>query len=133
MGEVKTIIRITNATDEALLRRKKLKKVRSVEVEATVDTGAIKTCVPMHVLAKIGVLPMRTQPAMMADGRVVDVGVSEPVSLQILDRETSESVLIMGTEVLLGQTSLESTDVLVDCPQKKLIPRLPNTPVMMVR
>ena len=135
MGEVRLKIRITNAGDEYLNRRRKLakKKIRSCEVDAVVDTGAIKTCVPQHVLAKLGVLPMRISPAQLADGSIVHVGVSEPVSMQILDRETSESVLIMGTEVLIGQTALESTDCLVDCARQQVVPRISNTPVFWVR
>ena len=135
MGEVRIKIRLINASDEALHRRKKLtaKKVRSVEVNAIVDTGAIRTCIPHHLMLKLGLLPDSYTEARYADGRTDSVMVSEPVSMEILDRRVTEGLLVLGDEVLLGQTALESTDLLVDCAKQQVIPRNPNTPVLWVR
>ncbi len=135
MGEVRIKIRLINATDEALNRRKKLakKKIRSVLAEAIVDTGAIRTFIPHHLMLKLGLLPDSYTEAKFADGRTASVIVSEPVSMEILDRRVTEGLLVLGDEVLLGQTALESTDLLVDCAKREVVPHNPNTPVMWVR
>lgn len=135
MGEVRVQIRLVNAGDEFLARRKKLsaKKIRSVKVNAVVDTGAIRTCIPHHVMLKLGLLPDSYTEARYADGRTDSVIVTEPVTMEILDRRVTEGLLVLGDEVLLGQTALEATDLLVDCPKQEVVPRNPNTPVLWVR
>jgi hypothetical protein len=42
---------------------------------------------------------------------------------------------VLGSEVLIGQTALESTDLLVDCNQQKVItnPAHPNSAVIRIR
>lgn len=47
---------------------------------------------------------------------------TRPVIIELLGRETIESVLVTGNEVLIGQTVLETLDVLLDCKDQRLIP-----------
>ena len=48
MGEIRVKVLLTNSVDEALYRRKKLKKsaVRRYEADAMVDTGAVRSIIP---------------------------------------------------------------------------------------
>ncbi|MFN3978741.1 MAG: clan AA aspartic protease, partial [Sulfurihydrogenibium azorense] len=48
MGEVRVRAKLTNAIDEALVRRGMLKpeQVRSYEADALVDTGAVRVAIP---------------------------------------------------------------------------------------
>jgi hypothetical protein len=39
-----------------------------------------------------------------------------------LHRRTSDDALVLGDEVLIGQTLLEKMDLLVDCPNQRIIP-----------
>ena len=57
MGGIRVKVLLTNATDLALHRMKKLakKKIRSYEADALVDTGAVRSVIPSHVLSKLGV------------------------------------------------------------------------------
>ena len=57
------------------------------------------------------------------------------VTLYLLDREVSENFLILGDEVLIGQTALEATDLLVDCGRQRVTtnPDHPNAPVIRIR
>ena len=43
--------------------------------------------------------------------------------------------MVLGDEILIGQTVLEKTDLLVDCTRQQLVPNPahPNQPVMKVR
>ncbi len=73
--------------------------------------------------------------AVYADGRREEVDVSEPVLIEIRGRKVYEECLILGDEVLVGQTALEKTDLQVDCRSRTLRPnpKHPDRPVMPVR
>jgi len=137
MGEVRVKIRLANVGDETLFRRKKLakSKIRSVEVEAVVDTGAVRSCIPETIMLKLGLMEQARQVARYADGRTDTVIISEPATMYILDREVSENFLVLGDEVLIGQTALEATDLLVDCNGRRVTtnPDHPNAPVIRIR
>ncbi len=60
--------------------------------------------------------------AALADGSKIPVGVSGGIRFEIEGRETLEDAYIIGNDVLIGQTVLESTDLLVDCTNRKVIP-----------
>jgi clan AA aspartic protease len=137
MGEIRVKVTLKNAMDVQLHQLKKLakKKIRSCEVDAIVDTGAVLTIVPQPILDKLGVGIRGTRVAEYADGRKEEVGMSHAVIIEILGRDTSEGVLAIGNEVLIGQTVLEAMDLLADCRRQKLVPNPahPDHPVLMVR
>jgi predicted aspartyl protease len=60
--------------------------------------------------------------AKYADGRQESVGLTTPVIIEIEGRETTEVTLVTGDEVLIGQTVLETLDLLVDCKNQRLVP-----------
>ena len=122
MGEVKATVKIRNATDVGMHRRGLLPvdQIRSVTVEAFVDTGAVRSCIPVDVKEKLGLETLRHINAQMASGHTESVELTEAAYLEILDRVATESFLVQGSEVLLGQTALESTD-------------LPNSAVIRIR
>ncbi|MBM2814263.1 MAG: Peptidase aspartic [Ignavibacteria bacterium] len=57
-----------------------------------------------------------------ADGRNESVGVSELIIINIMGRDTLEEALILGDEVLIGQTVLEKLNLLVDCANNRIVP-----------
>ncbi len=137
MGEVRLRIRLTNAMDEALARRHQLDpaKVRSCEVTALVDTGAVLSVIPAQVMQDLGVESTGSRVAEYADGRKDRVIVTESVVFNVLGRRTPEETLVLGDEVLIGQTVLEKLDLLVDCANRQLIPNPahPDQPVTKVK
>ena len=90
MGEIRVKVVLTNCTDEALHRRRKLKKsaIRRFEADAMVDAGAVRSVIPMHVMEKLGVLERGQRVAEYADGRKEKVGITEPIIFDILGRDT---------------------------------------------
>jgi clan AA aspartic protease len=137
MGEVRVKARLTNAVDEALVRRGALRpeQVRTYEVDALVDTGAVRVILPTHVASRLG-LGMRGQRlAEYADGRKDTVNVTEPIVVEIEGRDTLEEALVLGDEVLIGQTVLEKLDLFVDCKRRRLVgnPAHPDQPVTKVK
>ena len=137
MGEVKVNVKISNAMDVAMTRRGLIPRdqIRSVIVEAVVDTGAVRSCMPVDVKEKLGLETVRHINAQMANGQTQSVELTEGVDMEILDRIVTEAFLVLGSEVLIGQTALEATDLLVDCNRKKVIPNPdhPNSAVIRIR
>ena len=131
MGEVHVSVRLANASDVFMMEQGQLdpSKVRSCEVDAVVDTGATRSAIPQHIVDLLGLTVSRQGNATLADGRRVSVGVSSPISFEIEGRKTSEDAYIVGDTVLVGQTVLESTDLLVDCTNRRVIPGHPDGPV----
>ncbi|MDQ3133868.1 MAG: retroviral-like aspartic protease family protein [Acidobacteriota bacterium] len=137
MGEVRTPVLLTNAFDESLARRGRLAtdQIRKYEADALVDTGAVRCVLPPHVVQQLGLEIRGQRVAEYADGRKESVGVTEPVIIDIDGRDTLEEALVLGDEVLIGQTVLEKLDLLVDCVRQKLIPNPahPDQPVTKVK
>jgi len=136
MGEVRVRVKLTNAIDEALVRRGMLKpeQVRSYEADALVDTGAVRCILPPHVVERLG-LDIIQRVAEYADGRLDIVGLTEAFTLRVLDREELENALVLGDEVIIGQTALEKLDLVVDCVNRRLLPNPahPDQPVSKVK
>ncbi|MCC7293778.1 MAG: hypothetical protein IT449_17100 [Phycisphaerales bacterium] len=130
-------VKLTNAMDESLARRGRLsdKDVRAYEADAMVDTGAVQSVVPIHVLQRLGVEIRGERVAEYADGRCDTAGISEPILFELQGRDTMEDALGLGNEVLIGQTVLEKLDLLADCSGRRLIPNPahPDQPVTKVK
>lgn len=137
MGEIRVKVRLTNAIDEGLVRRGQLTaaQVRTFEVDAVVDTGAVRCVVPPQVVQDLGLQIRGQRVAEYADGRKESVGVTEPLIVEFLRRDTLEEALVLGDEVLIGQTVLEKLDLLADCVNQRLVPNPahPSQPVTKVR
>jgi clan AA aspartic protease len=137
MGEVKVQVKLTNSIDLGMFHRGVLARdqVRSETAEAVVDTGAVRSCMPVDMMQKLGLRASRRINAQMADGQTLSVEMTEGVDMEILDRLVTEAFLVLGTEVLIGQTALEASDLLVDCNRRKVIPNPdhPNSAVIRIR
>ncbi len=137
MGEIRVKVRIANQFDEMQARRGMIPwdEVRSYEADAVVDTGAVRSVVPPHVLDVLGVELLGDRVAEYADGRKESVPLSEPLTFRLSDRETTGEALVLGAEVLIGQTILEKLDLLADCANRRLVPNPahPDQPVSKVR
>ncbi len=137
MGEIRVRVRLTNSHDETRHRLGELpkNKMRTYEAEAMIDTGAVRSVIPAHVLQKLGVGIRGTRVAEYADGRKESVGVTESIVFDVLGRDTLEEALVLGDEVLIGQTVLEKLDLLADCANRRLVPNPahPDQPVSKVK
>ena len=137
MGEIRAKVKLTNAVDEELYREGKLTKdqIRTYEADAMVDTGAIRCVIPVHVQQKLGLRERGRRIAEYADGRKDNVAITGPVIFEILGRDAIEEALVLGDEVLVGQTLLEKLDLLADCARQKVVPNPahPDQPVSKVK
>lgn len=136
MGAVRVQVKLTNAVDEELVNRGLLNPtlLRFCEIQALVDSGATRTVLPSLIVQQLGLRIRGQEIAQYADGRQEVVGLTGPVIIELLGRETIEAAMVIGDEVLIGQTVLETLDLLVDCKNQCLIPNPahPDQPVLRV-
>ncbi len=137
MGEVRVKIKLTNAVDQALVRRGLMKpeQVRVYDADALVDAGAVRCVLPPHVVERLGLNDVGRRTAEYADGRLESVPLTEPFILEVAEREELETAMVLGDEVLIGQTALEKLDLFVDCVNQRLVPNPahPDQPVSKVK
>lgn len=90
MGEVRVKVKLTNGVEEALVRRGLLAadQVRSYEANALVDTGAVRSVIPVQVVQHLGLEIARKTRATYANDSFEDVDVSEMVGIDLIDRRT---------------------------------------------
>ena len=124
MGAVYVTVRLSNAIDAEMERQGLLEKsrIRTYEGEALVDTGAARSVIPPDIANNLGLGIYRQATGLLADGTRISCGVCNGIRFEINGRETLEDAYVMGDSILIGQTVLESTDLLVDCVNRKVIP-----------
>ena len=124
MGEVYVKVQLSNATDVEMAEQGLIEKskVRTCQVDALVDTGANRSILPNGIVERLGLRIRRQATGTLADGSQVSCGVCSGVIFKIDGRETLEDAYVMGDSVLAGQTVLQSTDLLVDCSNHRVIP-----------
>ena len=136
MGAVRVKVKLTNAIDEELVKRGLLNPnlLRVYEAEALIDTGAVRTAIPLEVCEHLGLRIRSQEIAKYADGRQETVGLTGPILIELEGRETIEAAMVLGDMVLIGQTVLETLDLLVDCKNQRLVPNPenPERPVLRV-
>lgn len=137
MGEVRVQVKLINAGDEVLVRRGLMTsdQVRTYTADALVDTGAVVSVLPIEVVQQLGLATIGQTSAEYANGYEETVDLTESVGIVIGDRRTTEETLVLGAEVLIGQTVLERLDLLVDSVNRRLIanPAHPDHPVLKIK
>lgn len=137
MGEVRVKTKLITAVDEDLVRRGMLQpgQVRTYEADALVDTGAVRMILPQQVVDRLGLAVRGQRVAEYADGCKEAVSVTGPLIIDLEGRDTLEDALVLGDEVLIGQTVLEKLDLFGDCQRQRLVPNPahPDQPVTKVK
>jgi clan AA aspartic protease len=137
MGEVRMKVTLINALDEMLVRRGQMTadQVHSYQTQALVDTGAVRSVIPVQVMQQLGLASRGQRVAEYADGRKDVVDIAEPLIIDWEGRDTLEDALVLGDEVIIGQTVLEKLDLHIDCVGQRVIPNPahPDQPVSKVK
>jgi len=109
-------------------------KLRSVHVEALVDTGAITLCIPEHVRIQLDLRELERREVTVANGNKEVVPYVGPVRITCLGRSCYGGALVLGDRVLLGAVPMEDMDLVVS-PSKRQVsvnPESPNIPSAIV-
>jgi len=130
MGLVMTKVKLTNLFDVEKARAGLIAEadIRSVEIEALVDTGAIGLAIPQDVADKLGLPIYRRRPVRVADGRAIEVADVGPLRFEVVGRDmiTEAMVLPAGTMPLFGAIQMEYLDLIVSPATGEAIARDPN-------
>ena len=128
-----TKLTITNGFDTENSARGLLAidRVRSVEVEALVDTGATTLCLPEDVVKALGLREINRRKVKLADGSIREMSNVTGAFIEILGRGMSCDALVTpaGTTPLIGQIPLEALDLVVD-PKSRDVHVNPASPDM---
>ena len=96
---------------------------RSLDLEATVDTGAAYTTVPGRLLRELGVEPGGRRSFKLADGRRIEGAYGR--AWASINGEAEVTIVVFGADdgpVLLGAYTLEGLSLAVDPVQQRLVP-----------
>ena len=125
MGHVFAELTLKNASDLAYARNGDIKEedVRSLTVNALVDTGATRLFISEEARQKLGLRIVGGAPIHIANGTSVVCQVTEPVEIIWKNRSsTFNAVIIPGSDVtLLGVIPLEDLDLMVNPVTQELV------------
>ncbi len=96
---------------------------QSLEIEATVDTGAAYTTLPASLLRDLGLQPRGKRRFLLADGRRVDMDYGQ--AWATVDGESVVTIVVFGEDdapALLGAYTLEGLALAVDPTSQRLVP-----------
>lgn len=133
MGEVRTRVTLENQGDRVLAEAGHLDiaRVRRVELEALVDTGAVMTLLPQDVVEALG-LPLDGNIIVtLANEDRVELARARFLSLTIGGRQMDTDCRVgpPQCEPLVGQLVLERLDLIVD-PIRRVISPRPESPFL---
>ncbi|MFQ5824252.1 MAG: retroviral-like aspartic protease family protein [bacterium] len=97
--------------------------IRTVKIEAIVDTGAAFLCLPQEVITKLGLMYSHSRNVITANGEAKRRIFAGAV-INIQGRETQMSVIENDemTPALIGYLVLEDLDLVVSTKSQKVIP-----------
>jgi clan AA aspartic protease len=136
MGKVMEKIKLTNSYDEDKVQSGywKPEQVRSMEIEALVDTGATMLMLPADVVERLGLKERGRRKVRYANGEKDTVPWVGGVRVTILGRDMIADALVepAGTTALIGQIPLEELDLIVDPKSRELRvnPASPDAPLL---
>lgn len=130
MGRFGVDVKLANNQDVQMVAGGALStdKIRQVELQGVVDSGAAKLVLPASTVAQLGLHAVGEATVKYADHRTATRPVVEEVRLELLGRHGTFSAIVEPdrTTALIGAIVLEDLDFLVDCTKQKLVPRDPD-------
>ena len=131
MGKVYVQARLVNHADELLASQSIVKQehVRSCEVNALVDTGAVHCVINKEVMDLLDLPVSRRQNVRYADGRVAERTIVGDLRVFVMGRDAIVPAVVEdeGKVILIGQIALEQMDLIVD-PVKGTVGPRPESP-----
>ncbi|MDB5283892.1 MAG: hypothetical protein JWO06_2967 [Bacteroidota bacterium] len=136
MGLIYVDIKLANTVEEQLSRMNKIlpEEVKSIQVNALVDTAASYLCINENIANQLGLETRRTDIiTVLADGTQRKCNLVGPITIYFLTRSTVvEAIVLPGDEQpLLGAIPMESMDVIID-PLTQQLGVPPSRPYMIV-
>ncbi len=136
MGKVivKNVILKNNDDYRDFLRdRLSENEIKAITIDMIADTGARFVGLPMPIVSKLGLIESEKIKAKLGDGSIKQYSIYEGLRVQINDREAHVRCIGKPEKApcLLGQIVFEELDLVVDCPNNRVIPN-PEAPEGMM-
>lgn len=120
MGLVLAALRLANPARPELAE---------LDAKALADTGALRLCIPKHVVLQLGLQRTEQREVRTADGASHIVDNVGPIRVELLGRQCWTGALVLGVQVLLDAISMEDKDLIVDPARQRVMPN-PESPNM---
>ena len=125
MGRIVTKIKVENLMDVLLAEKGDLfpEQVRSIEIDALVDTGATLLCLLSKTIADLGLSFLGTRTVTTATGSI-ERRVFRGAQLSIMSRTCTVDVMELEDEIpaLVGYVPLENLDLQPDVKNRAFVP-----------
>ena len=109
------------------LKNPRNSKVKPIDVEALVDSGALHLCVPEHLQLQLKLEEIDKKEVTLADGSKKMVPYVGPLEVRFKNRVGFVGALVMGDQPLLGAIPMEDMDLVV-IPGKRVLDVNPDNP-----
>lgn len=108
--------------------------LKSVQVKALVDTGAITLCIPEHIRIQLDLQKLEHREVTIANGQKEVVQYVGPVKITCLGRSCYGGALVLGDRPLLGAVPMEDMDLVISPTKQEITvnPASPNIPSAIV-
>ena len=137
MGQIVVDVELENPVDRGAFEEGLWAEsdIRRTVANGIVDTGAVTLVLPQNIVERLGIRTRRTVVVTYADERKEERPVAGPVTLQIGDRAMSIDCIVGPPfgEILVGQVVLETLDLIADCREQTLLPRMPDYPLLNLK
>lgn len=139
MGEIRAKVRLQNYADQVLFEAGRLakRKMRILEIDAVVDTGAVMTLLPQDLVDSLGLKIFDRLIVQLANDQKIELDQAGAFTLTVAGRSMITDCLVgpPGCVPLLGQIVMERLDLIADPAKRTLTPRpeSPFHPTLMLK
>jgi len=112
---------------KVVLKNPRNAKIKPIEVEALVDSGALHLCIPPHLQVQLKLEEIDQKEVTLADGTKKLVPYAGPVEIRFKNRVGFVGALVMGDQPLMGAIPMEDMDLVV-IPSKRALDVNPDNP-----
>ena len=110
-----------------LLKNPRDSKIKPVEVNCLVDSGALHLCIPEHLQLQLKLTEIDKKEVGLADGSKKMVPYVGPLEIHFKNRVGFVGALVLGDEPLLGAIPMEDMDIMI-IPGKRVLDINPQSP-----
>ena len=124
-------LEIINTIDIALAKKSIIgeEEIKSLRVNALVDTGAYNMCINEIIQSQLELPFVEKRTGVLANGEIETYDLVGPLTIKFKNRTTICNALVLpgNNEVLLGAIPMEDMDVIID-PKKQTLEVNPEHP-----
>lgn len=110
-----------------ILINPRIKKLKPLEVDALVDSGAVHLCIPEHIQIQLKLEEIDKKEVILADGERKLVPYVGPIEIKFKNRVGFAGAIVMGDQILLGAIPMEDMDLVI-IPKKRILDINPDSP-----